>query len=105
MDSVTIEGHHRRPIRIGNCSGAIGDGIDQLYRQAAGGPIDAITADYLAEFNIAWKAIEVNSFQKTGWMYMKTLLNIASRCRKIRILATNQGFFNNWHMKMVLPRT
>lgn len=59
MGNIAKEVQHRRPIRIGNCSGAIGDGIDQLYRQAAGGPIDAITADYLAEFNIAWKAIEV----------------------------------------------
>jgi hypothetical protein len=50
----------KRPIRIGNASGAIGDGLDQLYRLAEGGNVDAITADYLAEFNIAWKAIEVS---------------------------------------------
>jgi hypothetical protein len=49
----------RRPIRIGNSSGAIGDGLDQVYRLARDGNVDAITADYLAEFNIAWKAIEV----------------------------------------------
>jgi hypothetical protein len=49
----------RRPIRIGNASGAIGDGLDQVYRLARDGNVDAITADYLAEFNIAWKAIEV----------------------------------------------
>lgn len=48
-----------RPIRIGNASGAIGDGLDQVYRLARDGNVDAITADYLAEFNIAWKAIEV----------------------------------------------
>lgn len=50
---------YRRPIRIGNASGAIGDGLDQVYRLAKDGDVDAITADYLAEFNIAWKAIEV----------------------------------------------
>jgi hypothetical protein len=50
---------NRRPIRIGNASGAIGDGLDQVYRLARDGNVDAITADYLAEFNIAWKAIEV----------------------------------------------
>jgi hypothetical protein len=50
----------RRPIRIGNASGAIGDGLDQVYRLARDGNVDAITADYLAEFNIAWKAIEVD---------------------------------------------
>jgi len=49
----------RRAIRIGNASGAIGDGPDQLYRLAKDGNVDAITADYLAEFNLAWKAIEV----------------------------------------------
>lgn len=50
-----------RPIRIGNASGASGDGIDQVYRLARDGDVDAITADYLAEFNIAWKAIELTT--------------------------------------------
>lgn len=49
----------KRAIRIGNASGAIGDGLDQVYRLAKYGDVDAITADYLAEFNLAWKAIEV----------------------------------------------
>lgn len=49
----------KRAIRIGNASGAIGDGLDQVYRLARDGNVDAITADYLAEFNLAWKAIEV----------------------------------------------
>ncbi|CAO2648209.1 Nn.00g074760.m01.CDS01 [Neocucurbitaria sp. VM-36] len=49
----------RRAIRIGNASGAIGDGLDQVYRLARDGDVDAITADYLAEFNLAWKAIEM----------------------------------------------
>ena len=48
----------RRPIRIGNVSGAVGDGLDQVYRMVKYGNVDAITGDYLAEFNIAWKAIE-----------------------------------------------
>ncbi|OAA57628.1 hypothetical protein SPI_07287 [Niveomyces insectorum RCEF 264] len=47
-----------RPIRIANCSGAIGDGPDQIYRLAKAGGIDAITGDYLAEFNLAWRAID-----------------------------------------------
>ncbi|KAF9874248.1 hypothetical protein CkaCkLH20_08231 [Colletotrichum karsti] len=57
----------RRPIRIGNCSGAINDGIDQIYRLAKYGDVDAITADYLAEFNIAWKAIEQQSRPDLGY--------------------------------------
>lgn len=58
---------HRRPIRIGNSSGAIGDGIDQIYRLALSGNVDAITADYLAEFNIAWQAIEMNTNPDAGY--------------------------------------
>lgn len=56
----------RRPIRIGNCSGAINDGIDQVYRLAKAN-VDAITGDYLAEFNIAWKAIELQSNPELGY--------------------------------------
>ncbi|KAF2651226.1 DUF1446-domain-containing protein [Lophiostoma macrostomum CBS 122681] len=56
-----------RPIRIGNASGAIGDGIDQVYRLARDGDVDAITADYLAEFNIAWKAIELTTAPDKGY--------------------------------------
>ncbi|GKT43625.1 uncharacterized protein ColSpa_03806 [Colletotrichum spaethianum] len=57
----------RRPIRIGNCSGAINDGIDQIYRLAKYGNVDAITADYLAEFNIAWKAIQIQTQPDLGY--------------------------------------
>lgn len=59
----------RRPIRIGNASGAIGDGLDQIYRLAKDGNVDAITADYLAEFNLAWKAIEVQHSHSTPYSY------------------------------------
>ncbi|KAF2254743.1 DUF1446-domain-containing protein [Trematosphaeria pertusa] len=57
----------RRPIRVGNASGAIGDGIDEVYRLARDGDVDAITADYLAEFNIAWKAIELTTRPDLGY--------------------------------------
>lgn len=45
-------------------SGATGDGPDQLYRLATEGPIDAIFADYLAEMNIVWRALEVSSLSR-----------------------------------------
>lgn len=57
----------QRPIRIGNASGAIGDGVDQIYELARIGGIDAITADYLAEFNIAWRAIELQTRPDLGY--------------------------------------
>ncbi|CAK7219507.1 hypothetical protein SBRCBS47491_003875 [Sporothrix bragantina] len=57
----------KRAIRIANCSGAIGDGIDQIYRLALAGGIDALTADYLAEFNIAWRAIDQQTDPSAGY--------------------------------------
>ncbi|KAF5380736.1 hypothetical protein D9757_007157 [Collybiopsis confluens] len=57
----------RRPIRIGNSSGAIGDGPDQLYRLATEGPIDAIFSDYLAEVNIPWRALEMKEHPELGY--------------------------------------
>ncbi|KAF4982860.1 hypothetical protein FZEAL_1610 [Fusarium zealandicum] len=67
MSSNASMAKDRRPIRIGNASGAIGDGIDQVYRLATSGAVDAITADYLAEFNIAWKAIELQTQPDLGY--------------------------------------
>ncbi|KAE8377931.1 hypothetical protein BDV26DRAFT_304669, partial [Aspergillus bertholletiae] len=57
----------RRAIRIGNCSGAGGDGPDQLYRLATEGPLDAVFADYLAEVNIAWRALEKEEHPELGY--------------------------------------
>ncbi|KAJ3801991.1 hypothetical protein GGU11DRAFT_767452 [Lentinula aff. detonsa] len=57
----------RKPIRIGNSSGAIGDGPDQLYRLATEGPIDAIFSDYLAEVNIPWRALEMIDHPELGY--------------------------------------
>ncbi|KAL6404281.1 hypothetical protein AUP68_13668 [Ilyonectria robusta] len=67
MSSTESKEKSRRPIRIGNASGAIGDGLDQVFRLASSGAVDAITADYLAEFNIAWKAIELQSRPDLGY--------------------------------------
>lgn len=41
--------------------------LDQVFRLASSGAVDAITADYLAEFNIAWKAIELQSRPDLGY--------------------------------------
>ncbi|KAH7162106.1 hypothetical protein B0J13DRAFT_490657 [Dactylonectria estremocensis] len=67
MQSNESRENNCRPIRIGNASGAIGDGLDQVFRLASSGAVDAITADYLAEFNIAWKAIELQSRPDLGY--------------------------------------
>ncbi|MDH3300383.1 MAG: DUF1446 domain-containing protein, partial [Acidimicrobiia bacterium] len=40
------------PIRIANCSGFYGDQIDAAARMVRGGPIDALTGDWLAELTM-----------------------------------------------------
>ncbi|KAF9778794.1 hypothetical protein IL306_003253 [Fusarium sp. DS 682] len=45
-------------VRIANCSGATGDGPEALRRVVREGRVDFVTADYLAEANIAWQALE-----------------------------------------------
>ncbi len=40
------------PIRIANCSGFYGDQIDAAVRMVQGGPIDALTGDWLAELTM-----------------------------------------------------
>ncbi|KAK1221928.1 hypothetical protein PQX77_015256 [Marasmius sp. AFHP31] len=57
----------RRPIRIGNSSGYSGDGPDQMYRLAVDGPVDAIFADYLAEMNLGWRALEMMKQPELGY--------------------------------------
>uniref|UniRef100_A0A060SX23 ARAD1A05412p n=1 Tax=Blastobotrys adeninivorans TaxID=409370 RepID=A0A060SX23_BLAAD len=56
-----------RPIRIANCSGAIPDPGYQMYRQATGGPVDAVTGDYLAEMNIGSNAKAYRQGKHNGW--------------------------------------
>ncbi|KAK7036573.1 hypothetical protein VNI00_011506 [Paramarasmius palmivorus] len=48
-------------------SGYAGDGPDQMYRLAVDGPVDAIFADYLAEMNIAWRALEMKERPELGY--------------------------------------
>src|SRR5208282_2511878 len=48
----------RRSLRIGNISGFYGDRLSAAREMLAGGPIDVLTGDYLAELTmlILWKA-------------------------------------------------
>jgi len=45
-------GETNSPIRIANCSGFYGDQIDAALRVVEGGPIDALTGDWLAELTM-----------------------------------------------------
>ncbi|KAI0126979.1 duf1446 domain-containing protein [Xylariales sp. AK1849] len=57
----------KKPVRIANSSGATGDGPDALRRLVRDGPVDIITADYLAEVNIAWLALEQSKDPSKGY--------------------------------------
>ncbi|KAI1858930.1 hypothetical protein JX265_005760 [Neoarthrinium moseri] len=57
-----------RPIRIGNCSGAIPDPGDIMLTQATAGPLDVITGDYLAEANLASYAEAHATGTHPGWV-------------------------------------
>jgi hypothetical protein len=41
-----------RPVRIGNCSGFYGDRLSAMREMLAGGPLDVLTGDYLAELTM-----------------------------------------------------
>ncbi|KAK8041419.1 hypothetical protein PG994_014426 [Apiospora phragmitis] len=87
----------RRPIRIGNCSGAAVDPGDIMYEQAVSGPIDVITGDYLAEANLAQAAEAYAEGKHPGWVasawdgLQKSLRVVAERRIKVVI---NGGALN-----------
>jgi len=62
----------RRPIRIGNSSGFLGDRSQAAREMVEGGPIDVLTGDYLAELTmlILWKARQ----RDPGAGYARTVL-------------------------------
>ncbi|KAK8002062.1 hypothetical protein PG991_014284 [Apiospora marii] len=87
----------RRPIRIGNCSGAAVDPGDVMHEQAVSGPLDVITGDYLAEANLAQAAEAYAEGKHPGWVtsawdgLQKSLKVVAERRIKIVI---NGGALN-----------
>ncbi|KAK8017415.1 hypothetical protein PG993_013741 [Apiospora rasikravindrae] len=87
----------RRPIRIGNCSGAAVDPGDVMYEQAVSGPIDVITGDYLAEANLAQAAEAYAEGTHPGWVAsawdgLQKSLRVAAE-RRIKIVI-NGGALN-----------
>ncbi|CAF3797181.1 unnamed protein product [Adineta steineri] len=87
----------KRPIRIGNVSGAMFDPGYHMYNQATSGPIDALTGDYLAELTIAANAAAYHAGKHPGWEktaedgLLQTLEIIANKNIKVVI---NGGALN-----------
>lgn len=57
----------KRPIRIGNVSGATGDSPHAMKRMAQDATVDVIVGDWLSEMNIAWNAIAKDNDPSQGY--------------------------------------
>lgn len=65
----------RRPVRIGNCSGFLGDRLDAAVEQVAGGSLDVLTGDWLAELTMLILARQ-RMKRGPGSGYARTFLNL-----------------------------
>ncbi|KIW25674.1 uncharacterized protein PV07_08835 [Cladophialophora immunda] len=93
----------KRPVRIANCAGAKGssrlpgDPGYQMYRQATAGEVDAITGDFLAEFNIAMNAQAMQrgehpGYEPSAWDGIEMCLEVLAQ-KRIK-LVINGGALN-----------
>jgi hypothetical protein len=84
-----------RPVRIGNCSGFYGDRIAAAQEMVAGGPIDVLTGDYLAELTmlILWKARQKDPDAGYARTFLTQLEQVLGTCldRGIRIVSNAGG--------------
>ncbi len=83
----------RRPIRIANCSGFYGDRLAAAQEMVAGGPIDVLTGDWLAELTMT---ILARSAMKGGPGYARTFVTqmrqVLADCRRKGIkVVSNAG--------------
>ncbi|KNG84978.1 hypothetical protein ANOM_006781 [Aspergillus nomiae NRRL 13137] len=87
----------KRPVRIGNVSGATGDHPQAMLRMAQHGNVDVIVGDWLSEMNIAWNAITKSKDPNLG--YESGFLTQLSDCLDIVVakdikLVANAGALN-----------
>jgi len=86
-----------RAIRIGNCSGFYGDRLTAAREMVDGGPIDALTGDYLAELTmlILWKAKQKDPTAGYAKTFLTQLEHVLGTCldRGIKIV-NNAGGLN-----------
>jgi hypothetical protein len=85
----------RRPVRIANCSGFLGDRLAAAREMLDGGPIDYLTGDYLAELTmlILWKARLKDpalGFASTFLRQMEDVLGLAVE-RGVKIVVNAGG--------------
>lgn len=78
-------------------NGYIGDPGYQMYRQATSGHVDAITGDYLAEFNLAMNARAKEAgqhpgYEPTAWDALEQCMSVIAQ-KKIKVVI-NGGALN-----------
>ncbi|MDQ2636782.1 MAG: DUF1446 domain-containing protein, partial [Actinomycetota bacterium] len=84
-----------RAIRIGNCSGFLGDRRSAMREMLTGGPLDVLTGDYLAELTM-WVLARVHA-KGAGDGYATTFVEQVTDCRDliaasgVRIVANAGG--------------
>lgn len=87
----------KRPLRIGNVSGATGDMPSAMSRMVAEPNIDIITGDWLSEMNIAWNAITKSSNPELGYeegFFIQLAENLDGIVSKGIKIITNAGALN-----------
>lgn len=87
----------KRPIRIGNVSGATGDHPQAMLRMAKYGNVDVIVGDWLSEMNIAWNSIAKLEDPQLGYepgflCQLKDSISIIAE-KNIKVI-TNAGALN-----------
>ena len=90
-----MTGTDRRPVRIANCSGFYGDRLAAAREMVAGGPVDVLTGDYLAELTmlILWKARQKDPHAGYARTFLTQLEEVLGTCldRGIKVVSNAGG--------------
>jgi hypothetical protein len=93
------------PLRIANCSGFYGDRLSAAREMIAGGPIDFLTGDYLAELTmmILWKDLQKSASRGYAVTFLRQMEDVLGEAiaRGIKIV-TNAGGLNPAALTMEL---
>ena len=85
------------PLRIANCSGFYGDRLSAAREMVAGGPIDVLTGDWLAELTmlILWKGRQRDPTKGWAHTFLAQMEEVLGTCvdRGIKVV-TNAGGLN-----------
>src|SRR3989304_1558189 len=95
--SSVLGGMAQEILRIGNCSGFYGDRLAAAREMVAGGPIDVLTGDYLAELTMAILYRSRVKRPETGYAttFLTQMEQVLGTCLEKRIrVVSNAGGLN-----------